>query len=212
MTSLSLDLFLEYFHFTSRYHRRRKYIDQDYRKHFESQITWWFVWNKGIGNLQRGKYLKFLDFRPVPCGDEASSMVSLSSLCVRAREMLAGCWLRTWKPQDLQNHVVHGEEDLFFSWLLIGDRKNFSRWLFSLSKMIPRSTKILMKPTIIHISCIPWLSSQEVYLPPDQQHSPGWGVCEPCHCQPLVLTSKSAVYTCIKPTKTETSLPWHIML
>ena len=44
-------------------------------------------------------------------------------------------------PQDfLQNHGVHGEEDFFFSWLLIGDRGIFfSCWFFSLSKMEARS-------------------------------------------------------------------------
>ena len=54
---------------------------------------------------------------------------------------------------------------------------------------------------------ISWLSSEEVYLPPDQQHSPGWGVCEPRHCQPLALSSKSAVY--VHKTNTKKRHPYH---
>ena len=79
---------MEYSHFISRYHRRRKYIDHDYRKHFGSQITWWFVWNKEMGICSVG-VSQISRFPTCRSGDEASSMVSLSSLCVRARLVVA---------------------------------------------------------------------------------------------------------------------------
>lgn len=115
---------MEYSHFTSRYHRRKKYIDHDYRKHFESQITWWFVWNKEMG---------------------ICSVANISNSCRSGRGLIYGVliivvcacagllWLQCEpeSPQDFSKSCLHGEEDLFFSWLLIGDRGIFfSCWLF----------------------------------------------------------------------------------
>ena len=167
--------------------------------------------------MQRGKYLKFLDFPPVGLWTRPHLWCPYHRcVCVRERCWpAAGCEPESPKISFKIMVFMARKISLFF---MAADWRSgdfFSCWFFSLSKMEARSTKIFNDANNNTHLLYSLAFQPEVYLPPDQQHSPGWGVCEPRHCQPLVLTSKSAksaVYTCIKPSKKVTSLPWHIRL